>query len=157
MPDMSIAILVHLLGVVWWIGGVAFVTTVLFPEIRRDPANSMQRFRAVHRRFAPQARTAILLVGISGAWMLYRLGLWQVMDQPDAWWLYAMIIVWTIFFLMLFVLGPLNVLQRIMSGSMQSDPARRFKRMHHLHVVLLALALITIAGAAVGGHGFGWL
>lgn len=155
MPGLSIAIIIHLVGVVWWIGGLAFVSTVLLPEIRRDPAHSMQRFRAIEHRFAPQVRIALILVGASGAWMLYRMNLWRVMDQPAFWWLYAMIGLWIVFVLMLFVLGPMGVLKRVMSGSMESDIARRVRRMHYLHVFLLILALITIAGAVVGGHGFG--
>lgn len=156
MADLSVAIFIHILGVVWWIGGLAFVSTILLPEIRKDPVNSMQRFRAIEHRFAPQVRIALILVGASGGWMLYRLGLWRMMDQPAFWWLYAMIGLWTVFFLMLFILGPTGVLKRIMSGPMDSDVTRRVRRMHHLHIVLLIIALITIAGAAAGGHGYGW-
>lgn len=157
MPDLSVAIIAHLLGVVWWIGGLAFVSTILLPQIRRDPANSMQLFRAFEHRFAPQVRIALVLVGLSGFWMLYRLGLWRMFDQAAYWWLYAMIGLWALFTLMLFVFGPMGVLKRVMSGPMDSDVAGRVKRMHYLHVVLLVIALITIAGAAAGGHGFGWL
>lgn len=156
MPDLSVAIIVHLLGVVWWIGGLAFVSTILLPQIRRDPENSMQLFRTFEHRFAPQVRIALILVGLSGAWMLYRLGLWRMFGQPAYWWLYAMIGLWALFTLMLFVFGPMGVLKRVMSGPMNSAVARRVKRMHQLHVVLLVIALITIAGAAAGGHGFGW-
>lgn len=155
MSDLSIAVSLHLLGVVWWIGGLAFVSAVLLPELRRDPARALERFRAIEHRFAPQVRIAVLLVGASGGWLLYRLGLWRALDEPDFWWLHAMIALWTVFFLMLFVLGPIGVLRRVMSGPLERDVARRLARMHHLHVVLLILALITIAGAVTGGHGFG--
>lgn len=155
MLDIAIAISVHLISVVWWIGGLAFVSTVLLPEIRRDPENALVRFRAIEHRFAPQVRIALILVGVSGAWMLYRLGLWHVLDELAFWWLHAMIFLWVLFFLMLFVLGPLGVLRRVMSGPLEGDVARRLARMHYLHVFLLVLALITIAGAAMGSHGYG--
>lgn len=155
MSEMAIAVSLHLLGVVWWIGGLAFVTAVLLPELRRDPAHAMERFRAIERRFAPQVRTALVIVGASGAWMLYRLGLWRALDTPRFWWLHAMLALWTLFFLMLFVLGPIGVLKHIMGGPLERDMARRLARMHRLHTVLLILALITVAGAVAGSHGFG--
>ncbi|MCO6440169.1 MAG: hypothetical protein J5I81_03585 [Nitrococcus mobilis] len=153
MPEMAIAVSVHVLGVVWWIGGLAFVSTVLLPQLRRDPARALEGFRAIESRFAPQVRGALVLVGVSGAWMLYRLELWQALDDPGFWWLHAMLALWILFFLMLFVLGPLGVLRRVMFGSPQRDMARRLARMHYLHVALLILALVTIAGAVAGSHG----
>lgn len=151
---MAIAIGVHLLGVVWWIGGLAFVTTLLLPDLRRDPTTALPRFRAIEHRFAPQVRLALVLVGASGGWMLYHLGLWRALDEPAFWWLHAMIALWTLFALMLFILGPSGVLRRVMSGPLNQDTARRLARMHYLHIVLLIFALITIVGAVVGGHGY---
>lgn len=154
MPDIAIAIALHILGVVWWIGGLAFVTTVILPQLRRDPAQALDRFHAVERRFAPQVRAAVLLVGASGAWLLYRLVLWRELGKPAFWWLDAMIGFWALFFLMLFVLGPRGALGRIMSGPANQDVPRRIARMHSLHRILLALALIIVAGAAAGSHGW---
>jgi len=154
MSDLSIAMLLHVLGVIWWIGGLTFVTLVLLPELRRDPTTAQQRLRAVESRFAPQVRAALLVVGASGGWMLYRLGLWQVLHVPAFWWLGAMLALWTVFFLMLFVLGPSGVLKRIMSGPTEQNVAQRLARMHYLHILLWILAVITVAGAVVGSHGF---
>src|SRR5699024_4984893 len=103
---IALALCLHVLGVVWWIGGLAMVSTVFLPGLRRDPDNALPRFRAIESRFAPQVRIALILVGASGGWMLYRLGLWARLDDPSAWWLHAMIGLWTLFFVMLFVLGP---------------------------------------------------
>jgi uncharacterized membrane protein len=155
MPELAIALSLHVLGVVWWIGGLAFVTAILLPELRRDPKHALESFRAIEHRFAPQVRGALLVVGASGAWMLYRLGLWHMLDNPRFWWLDAMLALWALFFLMLFVLGPLGVLGHIMSGALERNLARRLARMHRLHALLLILALITIAGAVAGSHGLG--
>lgn len=152
---MTIAISLHVLGVVWWIGGLAFVCAVLLPDIRRDPAHALERFRAIEGRFAPQVRVALLIVGASGGWMLYRLQLWRALDQPHFWWLDAMLGLWALFVLMLFVLGPSGVLKRVMSGPAGRDISRRFARMHYLHWLLLIVALIVVAGAVAGSHGFG--
>ncbi len=39
MYDLAIARILHILGVVLWIGGVAFVTTVLLPTVKQLRAN----------------------------------------------------------------------------------------------------------------------
>ena len=61
-----------------------------------------------------------------------------------------MVLVWAIFMIMLFVLEPL-VIHRRMSNS--PDPSGDFRRMEHMHRVLLVAALITLAGAVGGSHG----
>jgi uncharacterized membrane protein len=38
MDELVIARAIHIVGVVLWIGGVAFVTTVLLPGVRRGAA-----------------------------------------------------------------------------------------------------------------------
>lgn len=153
MSDISIAVVLHVLGVVWWIGGMALVTTVLLPQLRQDPDQALERFHAIERRFAPQVRTAVLVVGISGGWLLYRLQLWRMLGEPAFWWLSAMIAFWALFFVMLFILGPTGVLRHLMSGSMERDLPSRLARMHRLHVILLVLALIIVAAAVAGNHG----
>lgn len=153
MTDITIAIVLHVLGVVWWIGGLALVTTVVLPQLRRNPVDALERFHAVEQRFAPQARAAVVVVGASGGWLLYRLQLYRVLGEPAFWWLTSMIALWTLFFVMLFVLGPTGVLRRVMSGPQHRDLPGRLARMHYLHIVLLTLALITVAGGVTGSHG----
>lgn len=154
MNDIGIAMIVHVLGVVWWVGGLAFVTLVVLPELRRDPTDAIERFHNVERRFAPQVRTAVVLVGLSGFWMLYRLNLWHVIVMPAFWWLGAMVALWVLFFLMLFVLGPTGVLRRVMSGPIDQNVSIRLARMHYLHLLLLIIAMIVIAGGLAGSHGY---
>lgn len=151
---MGIALALHVLGVVWWIGGLTFVCTVVLPDLRRDPATALERFRAIEGRFAPQVRIALILVGGSGGWMLYKLGYWRLLAEPAFWWLHAMICLWTLFFIMLFILGPSGVLKRVMSGPMDSNVAKRLARMHYVHIVLWIAAIVTIAGATMGSHGY---
>lgn len=151
---MGIATSLHILGVVWWIGGLTFVCTVLLPDLRRNPDTALERFRAIEGRFAPQVRMALILVGASGGWLLYQTGYWRLLTEPAFWWLHAMICLWTLFFLMLFVFGPAGVLKRVMSGPLDSDIPKRLRRMHYLHIVLLVAAIITIAGASMGTHGY---
>jgi uncharacterized membrane protein len=155
MTDVAISVALHVLGVVWWIGGLAFVAAVLLPELRRNPGAALERFRAIEHRFAPQARVAVLLVGATVGWMLYRLGYWHLLGRAQFWWIDAMLAFWALFFLMLFLLGPLGVLRRVMSGPLERNVALRIARLHYLHVVLLIVGLVVIVGAVAGSHGLG--
>lgn len=139
----------HVIGVVWWIGGVAMVTATLLPLLVRGDLSEPERqqvFREIRRRFAWQARAAVLLVGAAGAYLLYRLGGLARLDWSAGWWLDLMILTWGLFFMMLFVLEPLGVLRK--TGMM-----RRPRAILGVHVVLLSLGLVTIAAAVIGGHG----
>ena len=74
MDDVTIARALHVVSVVLWIGGVAFVTTVLLPAVRRlkAPQERMQLFDQIEQRFAWQARVSTAIVGLTGFYMLYR-------------------------------------------------------------------------------------
>jgi hypothetical protein len=56
--DFELAIAIRVLSVVLWIGGVAMVTTVILPAVRRLKSRSegLALFDAIERRFAWQAR-----------------------------------------------------------------------------------------------------
>ena len=66
MDDVVIARALHVLFVVIWIGGVSMATTVVLPAVRRGDlgADWLQAFQAIEHRFAWQARTAIVVVGL---------------------------------------------------------------------------------------------
>ena len=155
MDDFIMARALHVLAVLMWIGGVAFVALVLFPSIRRSfpPAERLQAFHKFEGRFAPQAAVWVLLAGATGFWMTYRADLWIRFADPQFWWMHAMVAIWLVFALMLFVIEPL-FLHRRMEAS--PDATKDFARMERLHRVLLALSLITVLGAVAGSHGWIW-
>ena len=53
------------------------------------------------------ARAATLLAAASGFYMVDRLGLWANFLLATYWWLDAMVLVWLLFTLLLFVAEPL--------------------------------------------------
>jgi uncharacterized membrane protein len=152
MDDFSIARVVHLLAIVFWIGGVGFVTLVVFPAIRSSsPADRrLEAFHGIEGRFSWQARAWVLLAGGSGLWMVHRADLWYRFSDPAFWWMHAMVGLWLIFAVMLFVVEPLKLHGR-MTNSLQ--PARDFDRLHRLHQALLLISVLTVAGAAAGARG----
>ena len=156
MEKYAFARVVHVLAVVLWIGGVAMVTTVLLPTIRRMTSKDEQvtTFERVESRFALQAKITTLLTGLSGFYMLFYTDAWHRYTELRFWWVHAMTIVWVIFTLVLFVAEPL-FLHRLFKESASKDPIKTFAIVHRLHWVALALSLVTIAGAVAGSHG--WL
>ena len=151
MDDVTLARAVHVLVVVLWIGGVAFVTTVLLPAVRdlRAPA---ERVVLAERRFANQARVTTALTGLSGLYMVVRLDLWDRFLSVEYWWMHAMVAVWLLFTLMLFVAEPL-FLDRWLLARAKARPEATFKLTERLHWILLALNLITLIGAVLCSHG----
>jgi uncharacterized membrane protein len=154
MTDIVIARVLHVLAVVLWIGGVGMVTTVLLPTIRRSfPAE--QRFAAFHdmeKRFANQARVTTALVGLSGVYMIWRLDAWSWFRIASFWWMHAMVIVWLLFTLMLFVIEPL-FFELLLERRAAAAPEHTFQAVEWLHRVLLLLSLLTVAGAVAGSQG----
>ncbi|MDA8248366.1 MAG: hypothetical protein M0Z28_04240 [Rhodospirillales bacterium] len=154
MTDLAVARALHVLAVVLWIGGVGMVTTVLLPSIRRSypAAARFQAFHALEARFARQARFATALAGASGFYMVWRLEAWDRFRSAGFWWMHAMVLTWLVFTLMLFVAEPL-FLERLLLRRAASAPEATYRRVEWLHRVLLALSLVTIAGAVAGSAG----
>jgi len=152
--DFALARALHVVSVVLWIGGVAFVTAVLLPAIRRhfSAAQRLPFFDRIERRFAWQARATTLLAGATGFWMTARFDLWSRFAELQYWWMHAMVLIWALFSLMLFVLEPL-VLHRWLAKRNARDPEATFALVQRLHWVLLALSLTAVVGATAGSHG----
>ena len=74
--DFTLARVIHVVAVLFWIGGVAFVTLVLMPAVRagNPPAERLAAFHRIEGRFAPQARLWVLLAGASGLVCLEKIG-----------------------------------------------------------------------------------
>ena len=87
MEDVTIARALHVTFLVLWIGGVAFVTTVLLPAVRRlkPPQDRMELFDNLERLFARQARISTAIVGLTGVYMLYRFNMWhpRSVSEPE--------------------------------------------------------------------------
>jgi uncharacterized membrane protein len=156
LEDLAFARAIHVLAVVVWIGGVAMVTTVLLPAIRSLPLseNPVAFFERVERRFAFQARILTLLAGLSGFYMLYRMDAWSRYLSATNWWLHAMTLVWLIFTIILFVLEPLVLYDKLAKRA-EKDPRGTLVLIQRAHWGLLALSIIALAGAVAGCGLFG--
>ncbi len=155
MDEAAIARGIHVFGIVLWIGGVAFVTTILLPAVRRmkTPEERVAFFEAIERKFAWQARGTTLLVGLSGFYIVEIWDLWERFSTPGYWWMHAMVMVWVIFTVVLFIAEPL-FLHRWFLERASSKPEQTFRIIQRMHWILLTISLITVVGATMGSHGF---
>jgi heme/copper-type cytochrome/quinol oxidase subunit 2 len=85
--------------------------------------------------------------------MIDYLNAWSRYLDPQFWWMHLMSLVWLIFTLVLFVFEPLFLHQLFQRLAMtNSDQA--FQRLQAMHILLLTISLIAIAGVMVGAHGY---
>jgi uncharacterized membrane protein len=156
MDRLAFARVLHVLAVVVWIGGLSIVTATLLPAIRRGElgADWLVAFHVIERRFAWQVRIAILLVGATGLYMIEQADLWDRFSSLAYWWMHAMVVVWAIFAIGLFLAEPL-ILDRRLPELATRRPAATFAWLAGVHWLLLTLSLVTVFGAVAGSHG--WL
>lgn len=153
MSDLSIARAIHVLAVVLWIGGLSMVTTVVLPAARKGALGDspLRAFLAVERRFSWQARTAVAATGLSGLYMLWRLDLWSRFGRANFWWMHAMVGLWLVFAIILFVGEPM-LSPRARKRAAQ-NPSRALIVLQRFHWGLLALSAATVLAAVAGSHG----
>lgn len=118
----------------------------------KPAAEWINEFDAIERRFAPQARIIILLVLLSGLYMLYRYDLWNRFTRAEYWWMDLMVGVWLLFAALLFVIEPLG-LRRIGGEDVRAAPEATLTRMLRLHRTMLILSLLAVFAAVGGSYG----
>jgi len=154
MENYTIARVFHVLAVVLWIGGVAMVTTVIIPAIKKlsSKEDRINMFEQIEGKFAVQAKITTLITGITGFYMLYVLDDWDRYFQLKYWWIHLMTLVWVLFTVVLYILEPL-ILHKLFKKYASLNPEKTFSIMHRAHWFLLLLSLLAIIGAVAGSHG----
>jgi len=152
--DFAVARALHVLALVHWIGGVALVTTIVLPRARAlaNAHDALAAFKAFEGPFAAQARVSILLVGLSGFYMLIKLQAWTLLLDPAFWWLALMVVVWTAFALIVFVLEPL-VVNRLFHDYALRNKDRAFSLAIQLHAAALTISCVAIMAGVLGSQG----
>ena len=153
MDDVTLARAVHVLSIVHWIGGMAFVTLVVLPVARRtvDPLKGLALFEAVEQRFSAQVRFSVPLAGLSGFYMAERLDSWPRFLDATQWWLGAMVLLWLLFMAILFVIEPLAGHRLLEAG--RADPDATLGFVQEAHWLLLGVSAAVAGAAVLGAHG----
>ncbi|MCP4323301.1 MAG: hypothetical protein GY951_01600 [Psychromonas sp.] len=155
LTGYTIARALHIFAIVLWIGGVAFVTTVLIPALKQVPdvQDRLALFEKLEGRFAIQAKITTVITFLTGIYLIDLMQIWHRFFQVEFWWMHLMVFVWLIFTLVLFIFEPLFLHEWFRKQALKNSK-KTFKRLHIMHIVLLTVSLITIVGAMLGAHGF---
>ncbi len=150
---LPVLIAIHVLAVVIWIGGVAFVTMIMFPMLLRMES-SLEKvilFQGMEHRFAKIAKISVAVAGATGAWLLQITGEWQALFTLAGIGPTLMVVVWTFYLMVLLFEGRL--FKAIFSGQAQHDTSKVFFRLSVFHWVVLGLSLLAIGVGVWAGHG----
>ena len=154
-PILPVLLALHVLSVIIWVGGMAFVTTVILPALADLPVpERIPAFLEIERRFGLQARIWVSVAGATGGAMLARLRLPAQVGTWHGLWLEGMIAFWAFFMLLLFVLEPAFLHRWLRDrGACDGETTRRL--LLRGHAVLLGLAVLVVVGAVLGMQGIG--
>ncbi|OGP14349.1 MAG: hypothetical protein A2052_09715 [Deltaproteobacteria bacterium GWA2_54_12] len=150
--------IVHLLAVILWIGGLAFVTGIVLPMAIKTP-DALQKvltFQRVEHRFAPLAKWYNIITGISGFAMVWMMG-WQDLYFTRAGLaLTFMTAIWLFWFVMLVGLEPIvirKMLEKMVREGDKMDIDGIFRKVKKLHWFMVAISLAAAAAGAIVAHG----
>ncbi|MEW6714185.1 MAG: hypothetical protein AB1306_03705 [Nitrospirota bacterium] len=145
--EYIIALIIHVLSIVVWIGGVAFVTMIVFPMIQRTQSSLEQvmLFQGIEHRFSKIAKVMVIVAGLSGLYLIKLKGL-----STGAW---IMITVWTVYASLLFFLEKMIFKRLFSKPSGESlDTKEVFFRLQVFHWVVLALSFMAVGAGIIAGH-----
>lgn len=154
MDDLTLMRALHVLAVIHWIGGVSLVTMVILPAIGRmaEPERRLALFEAIEGPFARQARVSVTLAAVTGVYMTHRLDAWDRFLEAGYWWMHAMVLVWAVFTVVLFIAEPL-FLHAWFRRRAEHAPESAFALIQRAHWALLGLSAVTLGAAVLGAHG----
>lgn len=144
----------HVVTIVLWIGGVAFVTINIFPILltMEDSLEKVMLFQRVENKFARQARFYAWTAGITGAILLYLTGEYKMLFSINGIGVTVMLIVWFIYtFILTF---EKRIFKVLFSQPERLDTARIFKRLNIFHWFVLGLSLVAVFIGVLSGHGW---
>ena len=95
---------------------------------------------------------SVTLAGVTGFYLVVRLEAWWRFLEPGYWWMHAMVLVWLLFTVVLFLAEPL-FLHAWIHRRARVAPMPTFALVEHAHRLALLLAVVTTAGAVLGAHG----
>ena len=154
MEYFILARIIHIIAIVIWIGGVAMVTMVIIPAVRKmsSKEDKINSFEKIEGRFSLIAKITTVITALTGFYMIYFLDAWERYLSIKYWWFHAMTLVWVLFTIVLFFLEPF-VLNKLYFKYANKNPDKTFRIIQKAHWVLLFISFAAIAGAVAGSHG----
>ncbi|MDA8423122.1 MAG: hypothetical protein M0Z89_07280 [Nitrospiraceae bacterium] len=149
---LTILLIIHVICVIVWIGGVTFVTTVIFPMMYRTEGSLEKAllFQGVEHRFSAMVKWLIAIVGITGFWMLYAKYGFAVLAQAHGIGVVIMIFAWALYTTVL--LSERKIFARIFADPQKIDMDQALKLINIMHWFLLVVSYSAVAGGVWFGH-----
>ena len=153
MSLASFAIVLHILSAVLWVGGMFFAHQVLRPVAVQqfEPPQRLKLWTQVFRRFFPWVWVCIVLLLLSGYWMVFRLfggmsgiGLHIHIMQALGW---LMILLF-----MHLYFAPFRRLKEAVITEQWPEAGKRLNQIRLIVGINLVLGLVVIAIAAGGRY-----
>ncbi len=150
---LTILLIIHVICVIVWIGGVTFVTTVIFPMMYRTEGSLEKAllFQGVEHRFAAIVKWLIAITGATGLWILYGKYGFGILAQPRGAGIVIMLFAWAFYTTIL--LSERKIFARIFSDPEKIDMNRALKLINVMHWFLLVISYAAVAGGVWFGHG----
>ena len=150
---MSIALFLHILAAVIWVGGMFFAHVVLRPVVagQLEPPVRLTLWVGVFKRFFPMVFAAIATLLVTGYWMV--LSFYQGFDAVG---MHVHIMIWTGYVMMLIFLhiffAPFKRLKRAVAAEEWAAGGESLVQIRKLVGINLLIGLAIIAIASGGRY-----
>ena len=148
----TLLLIIHVICVIIWIGGVAFVTIVIFPMLYRTEGSLEKAllFQGVEHRFAGMVKWLIAVVGATGFWLLSDKYGFAVLFQARGLGILIMLIAWAFYTGVL--LSERKIFARIFADPEKIDMDRALRIINMMHWFLLTVSFTAVAAGVWFGH-----
>jgi uncharacterized membrane protein len=149
---LTILLIIHVIGVIMWIGGVSFVTMVIFPMMSRTGGSLEMAllFQGVEHRFAGIVRWLIGIVGATGLCILYVKYGFAILLEMRGVGILIMIIVWLLYTVI--ILSERKIFGKIFADPNKTDMNKALRTINLMHWFLLLFSFSAVAAGIWFSH-----
>ncbi len=145
-------LIIHVICVIIWIGGVTFVTTVIFPMMYKTEGSLEKAllFQRVEHRFAGMVKWLIGITGVTGFWLLssrYGIG---ILTTARGIGVVIMLFAWSLYTGVL--LSERKVFAKIFADPEKIDMDKALKMINAMHWMLLTVSFSAVAAGVWFAH-----
>lgn len=150
---LTALLIIHVISVIVWIGGVTFVTTVVFPMMYRTEGSLEKAllFQGVEHRFVAQVRWLLALVGVTGFWLFIAKYDIAVLGRSEGLGIVIMFLAWAVYVTV--YLSERRIFARMFADPSKVDMDKALRMINAMHWGLLTISYSGVAAGIWFGHG----
>jgi uncharacterized membrane protein len=154
---ISIALMLHLIAAVLWVGGMFFAWMILRPvaAAQLEAPQRLTLWRNVFRRFFPWVWAAVVILPITGLYIAYGLFGSLVHSPPRVHTMLALGIVMILIYLHVYF-APWRRLRIAVDNTDWAAGGKALASIRRLVGVNLILGLVVLAAVSAGRYGLGF-